>query len=43
MSVNGSEKTLLLEEALVRLKEAEGERAEAGRTLEEALRGLGMR
>ncbi len=40
VSVNGNEETLPLEEALVRLEEAEEERAEAERALREILRGF---
>jgi len=40
VSTNGSEETLPLEEALVRLEEAEEERAEAERALREVLEGL---
>ncbi|MDZ7371264.1 MAG: type I restriction-modification system subunit M [candidate division KSB1 bacterium] len=40
VSTNGREETLPLEEALVRLEEAEEERAEAERALREVLRGL---
>ena len=40
VSVNGKEEVLPLEEALVRLEEAEEERAEAERALREILRGL---
>jgi len=39
---NGSEEVLPLEEALVRLQEAEEERAAADRELEEVLRALGL-
>ena len=40
VSVNGKEEVLPLEEALVRLEEAEEERAEAEQALREVLRGL---
>jgi type I restriction enzyme M protein len=40
VSTNDNEETLSLEEALVRLEEAEEERAEAERALQEVLRGL---
>jgi len=42
VSTNGREEVLLLEEAVVRLQEAEEERAEADRALHEVLRTLGV-
>jgi len=42
VSTNGAEEVLPLEEAMVRLQEAEEERAEADRALEEVLRMLGL-
>ncbi len=42
MSTNGKEEVLPLEEAVVRLQEAEEERAEADRALNEVLRTLGV-
>ncbi|WP_198133513.1 N-6 DNA methylase [Chloroflexus aggregans] len=42
VSTNGGEEVLPLEEALVRLEEAEEERAEAERNLQEVLRALGF-
>ena len=42
VSTNGKEEVLPLEEAVVRLLEAEEERAEADRALNEVLRRLGM-
>ncbi|MDM7325165.1 MAG: N-6 DNA methylase [Thermus sp.] len=42
VNLNGNEETLPLEEALVRLEEAEEERAEAERALREVLKYLGL-
>ncbi|MBC7237337.1 MAG: SAM-dependent DNA methyltransferase [Chloroflexi bacterium] len=42
VSTNGAEEVLPLEEAMVRLQEAEEERAEADRALEEVLQRLGL-
>ena len=42
VSTNGKEEVLPLEEAVVRLLEAEEERAEADRALNEVLRTLGV-
>jgi type I restriction enzyme M protein len=42
VSTNGKEEVLPLEEAVVRLLEAEEERAESDRSLNEVLRNLGM-
>ncbi len=42
VSTNGKEEVLPLEEAVVRLQEAEEERAEAGRALHEVLQSLGL-
>jgi type I restriction enzyme M protein len=42
VSTNGKEEVLPLEEAVVRLQEAEEERAEADRALHEVLRTLGV-